>query len=48
MVFLLNPRCLACGKLNACNNSSLGIKTAHSDKLFVVDVSNGAGLVIFE
>ena len=48
MVFLLKPRCFACGKVNVCNKSSLGRKIAHSDKLFVVDVSSGTDFVLFQ
>jgi hypothetical protein len=48
IVFLLKPRCFACGNVNVCNTSSLGTKTAHSDRLFDVDVSNTPDFTLFK
>jgi hypothetical protein len=48
IVFLLKPRCFACGNVYVCNKSSFGTKTAHSDRLFDVDVSIPADFTLFE
>lgn len=48
IVFLLKPRCCACGSLYDCNISSLGTKVAHSFKVLGVDTSIAAGFAPFE